>query len=125
MAGSRSAETGTGTSGTIYIDESGAPIEAPRDRFGDRPGAFAEGVPHPRGRSLLAPVWRTGIGAGGILACVGLLAIILGRGAAALVLWPLGAFGVVVGTTIMMATFRARRLVLDMTTAEEPLVDTK
>lgn len=110
----------TGTSETIYIDESGVPIEAPHDRFDDRPGAFAEGVPDPLGRGLLAPVWRTGIGAGAILACVGLLAIVLGRGAVALVLWPLGAFGLVVGTTIMMVTFRARRLVLDMTTAEEP-----
>ncbi|WP_159716837.1 hypothetical protein [Actinomyces marmotae] len=116
---SRSAETETGTMKTIYIDESGAPIQAPRDRFAGRPGAFAEGVPDPLGRDLLAPVWRTGIGAGAVLACVGLLAIVLGRGAAALVLWPLGAFGVVVGTTIMMAAIRARRLVLAMATAGE------
>ena len=52
---------------TIYIDESGAPIEAPHDRFGE----------------------------------------------------PSGAFGLVVGTTIMMVTFRARRLVLAMASTEE------
>ncbi|WP_017178599.1 hypothetical protein [Actinomyces timonensis] len=104
---------------TIYIDESGAPIEAPHDRFGELSGAFGEGVPGSLSRSVLAPVWRTGICAGAILACVGLLAIILGRGAAALVLWPLGAFGLVVGTTIMMVTFRARRLVLAMASTEE------
>ncbi|GAV95668.1 Uncharacterised protein [Actinomyces denticolens] len=121
MAGSGSAGTGAGTSGTIYIDESGAPIEAPQVRLDARPGAFArdEGVPGQVGRGALAPVWRTGITAGAVLACLGLLAIVLGRGAAALVLWPLGAFGLVVGTTIMMVTLRARRLLMDLAATEE------
>lgn len=118
MAGSGSAGTGTGT---IYIDESGAPIEAPQVRLDARSGAFArdEGVPGQVGRDALAPVWRTGITAGAVLACLGLLAIVLGRGAAALVLWPLGAFGLVVGTTIMMVTLRARRLLIDLAATEE------
>ena len=64
---------------------------------------------HGAGLEALASVWSTGIGTGVAIAVPGLLMIALTKGMAAVVFWPLGAFAVIVGVTVLATSVAARR----------------
>ena len=91
----------TGASEAAYNDSAGARTSTQTSDNG-QPGGTA-------GLDMLTPVWSTGITSGTTIIAVGLLMFFLTKGLAAVVFWPLGAFTVIMGTTVLGTTLAARR----------------
>ena len=88
---------------TRYIDESGRPVSGPAA------GADWEaGAPAVSPTTLLGPLWCTGVLVGAVLSVVGLL-MLLAKGLAAVVLWPLGTLTTILGGTLVWAAGTAPR----------------
>lgn len=114
----------TGRPGAVeYIDENANPVTGPDAARSADGAAGPEGQPAfvvrsftiggasagaPRSR-ILGSVWRVGIATGIAVMLIGLAMIALTRGIAAVVCWPLGAFTMVTGGSVLWATLAARR----------------
>lgn len=114
----------TGRPGAVeYIDENANPVTGP----GTARSAYAAAGPDGRpafvvrsftiggasagapSRGLLGSVWRAGVATGIVVMLAGLAMIALTSGIAAVVCWPLGAFTMVTGGSVLWATLAARR----------------
>ena len=58
--------------------------------------------------ALLGPLWCTGVLVGVVLSALGLL-MLLAKGLAAVVLWPLGTLTAILGVTLVWAAVSAQR----------------
>ena len=88
---------------TLYIDESGNPVSGP-EAHADREA----GAPAASPTTLLGPLWCTGVLVGVVLSALGLL-MLLAKGLAAVVLWPLGTLTTILGVTLVWAAVSAQR----------------
>ena len=89
---------------TLYIDESGNPVSGP-EAHADREAA---GAPAAQPTTLLGPLWCTGVLVGVVLSALGLF-MLLAKGLAAVVLWPLGTLTAILGVTLVWAAVSAQR----------------
>ena len=80
---------------TLYIDESGNPVSGP-EAHADREA----GAPAAQPTTLLGPLWCTGVLVGVVLSALGLL-MLLAKGLASVVLWPLGTLTAILGVTLV------------------------
>ncbi|WP_448760513.1 hypothetical protein [Actinomyces oricola] len=115
-----------------YIDQDGYPVEAPRKQAlgGHGPRAqFSPGITVSAGAvhvtaapqdigaagdagadpDLLAPAWRAGMLTGAGTIVLALLMMVLTSGLLAVVVWPLAAFTLVMGVSLIGGTIEARR----------------
>lgn len=88
---------------TLYIDESGNPVSGP-EAYADREAGASAASP----TTLLGPLWCTGVLVGVVLSALGLL-MLLAKGLAAVVLWPLGTLTAILGVTLVWAAVSAQR----------------
>ncbi len=106
-----------------YIDADGRPIEAPRgldagrDDAGERPAMFVHMSCRVSSVELgsssvraLEPVWRTALVWAAVAFVAGALMVALSSGLAAVVLWPLGGFTMIVAASALWGAWTARRL---------------
>lgn len=115
--------TSRSRSAVEYIDENGNPLTGPDAARSAGGAAGPEGQPAfvvrsftiggasagaPRSR-ILGSVWRVGIATGIAVMLIGLAMIAMTSGIAAVVCWPLGAFTMVTGGSVLWATVAARR----------------
>lgn len=92
------------TNRTLYIDESGSPVSGPE--AGEAEEAW--GAPAVSPTALLGQLWCTGVLVGAVLSVLGLL-MLLAKGLAAVVLWPLGTLTAILGGSLMWAAVSAQR----------------
>ena len=107
-----------------YIDADGTPIEAPRDLEAGRDNADEQPAVfvHMRMSRMssvelgsssvraLEPVWRTALVGAAVAFVAGALMVALSSGLAAVVLWPLGGFTMIVAASALWGAWTARRL---------------
>ena len=115
--------TSRSRSAVEYIDENGNPLTGPDAARSADGAAGPEGQPAfvvrsftiggasagAPSRGLLGSVWRAGVTTGIVVMLAGLAMIALTSGLAAVVCWPLGAFTMVTGGSVLWATLAARR----------------